>query len=134
MLVNTVSSHLMSSTSSDSDSRDSEDGGEIRNVGAAPSGNTTLTATKAKHSKPSTLFKRVGGIVCLREEPLAPTKWSLAGEIKIHQGKDGMLHVVTNEQRREGTDTNGENGPSPYFTSKKALNHAVSVSGMLTPT
>ena len=51
------------SSSSDSDSRDSK----IRNVKAAPSGKTTMTKTRVKCSEPSTLFKRLGDIVCLRE-------------------------------------------------------------------
>ena len=43
-----VSSRSITSTSAGSDSRNSERGGEIRNVGAAPSRNTTLTATEVK--------------------------------------------------------------------------------------
>ena len=37
----------------------------------------------------------VGDIVCLRDEPLAPTKWPLARVIEIHQGRDGKTRVVT---------------------------------------
>ena len=36
-----------------------------------------------------------GDIVCLREEPLAPTKWPLARVIEVHPGKDGQVRVVT---------------------------------------
>ena len=38
---------------------------------------------------------RVGDIVCLRDEPLAPTRWPLARVIEIHPGRDGRTRVVT---------------------------------------
>ena len=38
---------------------------------------------------------RVGDVVCLRDEPLPPTKWPLAKAIDIHSGKDGRVRVVT---------------------------------------
>ena len=34
----------------------------------------------------------LGDVVCLREEPMAPTKWPLA---KITKGQDGKVRVVT---------------------------------------
>ena len=34
-------------------------------------------------------------IVCLRKEPIAPTKWPLARIIEVHSGKDGKVQVVT---------------------------------------
>ena len=40
---------------------------------------------------------QVGDVVCLREEPMAPTKWPLAHVVKIHPGKDGKVHVATIE-------------------------------------
>ena len=36
-----------------------------------------------------------GDIVCLRDEPLAPTKWPLARIIQVHPGKDVKVRVVT---------------------------------------
>ena len=36
-----------------------------------------------------------GDIVCLRDEPLAPTRWPLARVIQVHPGKDGNLRMVT---------------------------------------
>ena len=36
-----------------------------------------------------------GYIVCLREEPLAPTGWSKAKFINFHPGQDGKVRVVT---------------------------------------
>ena len=52
-----ISSHLTSLTSSARrDSGVSDDGGEIRSVGAAPSGKTTLTTINVKLSKPTTPF------------------------------------------------------------------------------
>ena len=51
-----VSSCSISLSSSDSDGKHFKDGGEIRNVTAAPSSNTTVMETKVKRSKPSTLF------------------------------------------------------------------------------
>ena len=38
---------------------------------------------------------QVGDIVCLREEPMAPTRWPLARIIKVHPGQDGKVRVVT---------------------------------------
>ena len=38
---------------------------------------------------------REGDIVCLRDEPLAPTRWPLARVIKVHPGKDGQVRVAT---------------------------------------
>ena len=38
---------------------------------------------------------QVGDIVCLREEPTAPTRWPLAKVIKVNSGQDGKDHVVT---------------------------------------
>ena len=38
---------------------------------------------------------KVGDIVCLREEPMAPTKWPLARITEIHPGHDGRVRVVT---------------------------------------
>lgn len=38
---------------------------------------------------------RVGDIVCLRDEPLAPTRWPLARVIEVHPGRDGKTRVVT---------------------------------------
>ena len=63
-VLTAVLRHLTYSSSSGSDSRDSKDGGKTRNGGVAPSGNTTLTTAKVKHSKASTLLKRVGDVVC----------------------------------------------------------------------
>ena len=40
---------------------------------------------------------QVGDVVCLREEPLAPTKWPLVRVAEIHPGRDGNVHVVTVE-------------------------------------
>ena len=45
------------------------------------------------HTPPRNLSE--GDIVCLRKEPLAPTKWPLARIIKVHPGKDGQVRVVT---------------------------------------
>ena len=38
---------------------------------------------------------QAGDIVCLREEPTAPTRWPLAKVIKVHPGQDGKVRVVT---------------------------------------
>ena len=38
---------------------------------------------------------QIGDIVCLRDEPLAPTKWPLARVVKTHPGNDGKVRVVT---------------------------------------
>ena len=38
---------------------------------------------------------QVGDIVCLREEPTAPTKWPLARIIRVYPGPDGKVRVVT---------------------------------------
>lgn len=40
---------------------------------------------------------RVGDIVCLRDEPTAPTRWPLARVVEIHPGKDGKVRVATVE-------------------------------------
>ena len=40
---------------------------------------------------------QTGDIVCLRDEPLAPTKWPLARVAKTHPGNDGKVRVVTVE-------------------------------------
>ena len=40
---------------------------------------------------------QVGDMVCLREEPMAPTKWPLARIVEIHPGKDGKVSVATIE-------------------------------------
>ena len=45
----------------------------------------------------------MGDVVCLRDEPTAPTKWPLAHMIEIHPGQDGNLRVVTVRTLR-GTD------------------------------
>ena len=36
-----------------------------------------------------------GDIVCVRNEPTAPTKWPLARIIEVHPGRDGKVRVVT---------------------------------------
>ena len=38
---------------------------------------------------------REGDAVCLRDEPLAPTKWPLVKIIIVDPGKDGKIRVVT---------------------------------------
>ena len=38
---------------------------------------------------------QVGDVVCLREEATAPTRWPLARIVKVHQGKNGKVHVAT---------------------------------------
>ena len=38
---------------------------------------------------------QVDDVVCLREEPTAPTKWPLARITEIHPGKDGKVRVAT---------------------------------------
>ena len=38
---------------------------------------------------------KVGDIVCVRNEPTAPTKWPLARIIQVHPGHDGKVRVVT---------------------------------------
>ena len=38
---------------------------------------------------------RVGYIVCLREDPMAPTKWPLAHITEVHPGQDGKVRVIT---------------------------------------
>ena len=48
----------------------------------------------SKWHKPSENLQE-GDIVCLREEPLAPTKWPLARIVQVHPGKDGKVRVVT---------------------------------------
>ena len=48
----------------------------------------------SKWHRPSMNLKE-GDIVCLREEPMAPTKWPLARIIQVHRGKDGKIRVVT---------------------------------------
>ena len=35
------------------------------------------------------------GVVCLRDETLAPTKWPLAHVVEIHPGHDAKVHIVT---------------------------------------
>ena len=37
---------------------------------------------------------QVGNVVCLLEEPTAPTRWPLAKVIKVHLGQDGKGRVV----------------------------------------
>ena len=37
---------------------------------------------------------QVGDIVCLRDEPLAPTRWPLARVVEVHSGPDGKVRVV----------------------------------------
>ena len=44
---------------------------------------------------------KVGDIVCLREEPAAPTKWPLAKIIKIHPGQDRKLRIVSVKTAKE---------------------------------
>ena len=34
-------------------------------------------------------------VVCLRDEPMTPTKWPLVKIIKVDPGKDGKIRVVT---------------------------------------
>ena len=38
---------------------------------------------------------RVDDIVCLCNDPMAPTKWPLARVVKVHPGGDGRVQVVT---------------------------------------
>ena len=38
---------------------------------------------------------RVGDIVCLRDEPTAPTKWPIARVVEVHPGQDKRVRVVT---------------------------------------
>ena len=38
---------------------------------------------------------KVGDVVCVRDEPMAPTKWPLARITKVHPGQDGKVRVVT---------------------------------------
>ena len=38
---------------------------------------------------------RIGDIVCLRDEPTAPTRWPLARVVDVHPGEDGKVRVVT---------------------------------------
>ena len=38
---------------------------------------------------------KIGDIMCLREEPIAPTKWPLARIINIHPDQDGKVQTVT---------------------------------------
>ena len=38
---------------------------------------------------------QVGDIVCVREGPIAPTRWPLARVIEVHPGQDGKVRVVT---------------------------------------
>ena len=40
---------------------------------------------------------QVGDIVCLRDEPMAPTRWPLARVVELHPGKDGKVRVATIE-------------------------------------
>ena len=37
----------------------------------------------------------VGDIVCLHNEPMAPTKWPLARIVEVHPGGDGKVRVIT---------------------------------------
>ena len=34
-------------------------------------------------------------IVCIQEEPMAPTRWPLARITEVHPGQDGKVRVVT---------------------------------------
>ena len=48
---------------------------------------------------------KVRNIVCICEEPTAPTRWPLARIIKVHPGQDGRVGVVTaRTSRRYITD------------------------------
>ena len=38
---------------------------------------------------------RVGDVVCLRDEPMAPKTWPLVRIIEVHPGGDGKVRVVT---------------------------------------
>ena len=38
---------------------------------------------------------KVGAVVCVRNQHLAPTRWLLACVIQVHPGKDGLTRVVT---------------------------------------
>ena len=38
---------------------------------------------------------QVGDIVCLRQKPMAPTRWPLARIMKVYLGQDGGVRVVT---------------------------------------
>ena len=38
---------------------------------------------------------KVGDVVCMRDEHLAPTKWPLARIVEVYPGKDGQVRVVT---------------------------------------
>ena len=37
---------------------------------------------------------QVGDVVCLREEPLATTKWPLERVVETHPGHDGKVRVI----------------------------------------
>ena len=37
---------------------------------------------------------QIGDIVCLRDEPTAPTRWPLARIINVHPGEDGKVRVM----------------------------------------
>ena len=38
---------------------------------------------------------RVGDVVCMRDEHLAPTRWPLAHVVDVHPGKDDQVRVRT---------------------------------------
>ena len=38
---------------------------------------------------------KIGDIVCVRDEPTAPTKWPLDRITQVHPGPDGKVRVVT---------------------------------------
>ena len=54
-----------------------------------------LTLLKFVKWHPPSRNSHVGDIVCLRSEPLVPTRWPLARVIEVHPGQDGKTRVVT---------------------------------------
>ena len=53
----------------------------------------TLNRFSKWHTK--TRDYQVHDVMCLREEPTAPTRWPLAKVIKVHPGQDGKVRVDT---------------------------------------
>ena len=67
----------------------------VRNVWTQWSREYLNTLNKSYKWNTETRDYRVGDIVCLREEPTAPTRWPLAKVIKIHPGQDVKDRIVT---------------------------------------
>ena len=55
------------------------------------------TLWKVSKWRTPTINVQVGDVICLKDEPMAPTKWPLASIVEIHPGKDGKVQVATIE-------------------------------------